>query len=231
MSMEDVLAEKEAGRLLVFLIRHGKPQFPGGDSYIYGHTDYPLSDEGVSQAAEAGEVLRDIRMDRILSSDLSRARETARIVAGRQNGGGAAVEEYAELREVYMGEWDGLRTEEVKGRYPDIFRERGSDIERVAAPGGENFLEVRERALGFLEKIIDSSAGLRRVLISAHAGVLWGMIAGTFGIPLGNIFNFGLDYCALHIIEHGRGEDGLGRFRLVRFNWEPGLMDFLGDLG
>ena len=73
------------GKLQIFMLRHGKPEFPGEGSYIYGHTDYPLSELGRSQARRIGEALSGIKMDRVISSNLSRAAETARIVADLQD--------------------------------------------------------------------------------------------------------------------------------------------------
>ena len=69
----------------IFLLRHGKPAFPDARSYIYGHTDYALCDEGIAQARRIGDALANVSMDRIVSSDLARARQTAEIVASAQS--------------------------------------------------------------------------------------------------------------------------------------------------
>ncbi|MDR3075840.1 MAG: histidine phosphatase family protein [Synergistaceae bacterium] len=224
MSCGSVSGEKKGPeKLQIFMLRHGKPQFPGEDSYVYGHTDYPLSEFGARQAAGMGKVLSGIRMDRIISSDLARAAGTARIVAGMQSGGGAEVEFTAEIREVFMGEWDGLPKKYVTEKFPGLFRDRGLDLENVAPPGGESFAMMRDRGMRFMSRLVGESAGIRRVLIVAHGGILWGMISSLFGIRLGDMFRFGLDYCALHLVEYSRKPEDPESFRLVRYNWSPDL--------
>ena len=224
MSYGGVSGEKKGPeKLQIFMLRHGKPQFPGEGSYVYGHTDYPLSEFGAGQAARMGEALSGIRMDRIISSDLARAAGTARIVAGMQCGGGAEVELTAEIREIFMGEWDGLPKKDVKEKFPDLFRARGFDLENIAPPGGESFAMMRDRGMRFMSRLVGESAGIRRVLVVAHGGILWGMVASIFGIRLGDMFRFGLDYCALHLLEYSRETEDPAGFRLVRYNWSPDL--------
>ena len=217
------------GKLRIFMLRHGKPEFPGEGSYIYGHTDYPLSELGKSQARRIGEALSGIKMDRIISSDLSRAAETARMVADSQDGS-VSVEYDPEIREIYMGEWEGLTKDQIKGNYVDIFRERGADIENTAAPGGETFVRASERGVRALKRIIGDSESCERILIVAHGGIMWGMIAALFDIRLGDIFRFGLDHCALHLVEYREPPVQWGQYRLVRYNWSPDLAGYNDDL-
>jgi broad specificity phosphatase PhoE len=215
-------------KLQIFMLRHGKILFPGEGSYIYGHTDYPLSADGTAQAGRIGAALSGIRMDRIVSSDLSRAANTARIVAEAQRGG-AKVELTSDIREIFMGEWEGMRKDEILERYPEVFRARGMDFENVAAPGGETFREARDRGVRALSEIINASTGLRRVLIVAHSAILWGIMSSIFGLRLGEISRFWMDYCALHLVEHSPAPDWEDRFRLVRYNWSPDLMEYNRD--
>ncbi|MDR1509055.1 MAG: histidine phosphatase family protein [Synergistaceae bacterium] len=217
------------GALQIFMLRHGKPEFPGIGPYIYGHTDYPLSELGKNQAHKIGTALRGIKMDRVISSDLSRAAETARIVADLQCGR-VCVEYDPEIREIYMGEWEGLTKDEIKENYVDIFRERGLDLEKVAAPGGETFFHASERGVRALKRIIEDSEECERILIVAHGAVMWGMISALFDIRLGDIFRFGLDHCALHLVEYRKSPVQWGQYRLVRYNWSPDLACYNADL-
>jgi hypothetical protein len=54
------------------------------------------------------------------------------------------------------------------------------------------------------------------------------MISSLFDIRLGDIFRFGLDYCALHLVEYSRVPAQWGQFRLVRYNWSPDLINYGG---
>lgn len=214
-------SSRQSDKLLIFLLRHGKPAFPDARSYIYGQTDYPLSDAGAWQAKKIGAALVRVRMDRIVSSDLARAAQTADIVAEMQEGGPLAVERDRSLREIDMGDWEGLTKDDISAGYVDLFRVRGADLANVSAPGGETFVQLRERALSALDAIVTGSGGMKRILLVAHGGFFWSIVSGLFDIPLGDMLRFGLDYCALHLIEY------TGSFKLVRYNWSPDLADYM----
>ncbi|MDR1651056.1 MAG: histidine phosphatase family protein [Synergistaceae bacterium] len=215
--------------MLIFLLRHGKPEFPDDRKYVYGQTDYPLAELGERQARRIGSVLSGIKMDRIISSDLKRAAATADIVASLQKDP-LKPERDSGLREINMGVWDGMTKDDIKEGYVDIFRDRGLDLGNVGAPGGETFREVSVRGVATLNRIIEGSAGMERVLIVAHGAIMWGMLCGLFDLSLGDIFRFGLDHCALHMAEYRRVPAEWGQFRLLRYNWSPDLMDYNEDL-
>ncbi|MDR0648397.1 MAG: histidine phosphatase family protein [Synergistaceae bacterium] len=220
-----------SGGVRLFLLRHGKPQFPDERRYIYGQTDYPLSDVGKKEAAAIGKALAAIPMERIISSDLSRAVETATIVSGLQKKKLCAVEQDPSLREIDMGEWDGLTKDEIAEGYVDIFRERGKDVESVAPPGGESMGHLQGRGIAAFERITEESKELRNVLIAAHGAIMWSIVSGLFGMPLDNLFCFGLDYCGVHLIEHcGAAERLWGKYRLIRYNWSPKVSRYMDDL-
>jgi broad specificity phosphatase PhoE len=215
--------------------RHGTRRFPDERSYVYGWTDYPLSPLGKEQAKHIGAALSSIRFDRVISSDLSRAAETADIVAASQPPPAREVERDPELREINMGEWDGKAVAEIKENYVDIFRERGLDLANVAAPGGETFVRLRERGMKAFERITRSSEasspeGLSKILLVAHGAFMWSIISGIFGIELGDIFRFGLDHCAIHLLEYRPVPTQWGNYRLIRYNWRPDLAAYSDDL-
>lgn len=215
----------KTGRQFVYLLRHGKPDFPGGKSYIYGHTNFPLAREGELQAERAGHALAKTELHRIVSSDLSRASATAGIVAGLQKKRCCSVELDPALREINMGEWDGMETDAVRTLSPDLFAARGRDFAGTAAPGGETFIELQRRAVTAFGSILETSQDAGNILLVAHGGLFWTIVSEYFSLPLDAIFRFDLDFCALHLLEYKksapkpRPED----FRLLRFNWSPDL--------
>jgi broad specificity phosphatase PhoE len=210
------------------MLRHGAPAFPDGRSYIYGHSDYPLSEAGEEQAREVAAELAEVGFERIISSDLARAVRTAEIVADAQLVRMCDVERDSGLREIFMGDWDGVPKDDLESLDRDTFLARGKDIASVSAPGGETFMELKERASEALGRIIESSAGLSRILIVAHGGVFWTIISRLFGLELGDAFRFCQGYCALHLVEYEE-RDGSGRFRLVFYNRRPMLSCYAED--
>ncbi|MDR1514357.1 MAG: histidine phosphatase family protein [Synergistaceae bacterium] len=215
----------------IFLMRHGKPQFPDDRQYIYGQTDFPLSDAGKSQAKATGRALASVPMNRIISSDLMRAADTADIVAGLQKKKLCAVEHDPSLREINMGEWDGLTKDDIREGYVDIFRRRGNDVENVTPPGGESLGQLRTRGIEAFHRITEESKNLRNILIVAHGAIMWSVISGLFDMPLGSLYRFGLDYCGVHLIEHcGESKRLWGKYRLIRYNWLPKAADYMDDI-
>ena len=216
----------------IFLLRHGKPDFPDKRSYIYGHTDYPLAKLGVKQAQKAGCALSRIKMGRIVSSDLSRAAETADIVAALQAEKNCEVERDAALREIDMGEWDGVAKEIVMENFADLFTARGDDFANTAAPGGESFVELQKRGIEAFYGILKDSPDVQNILLVAHGGIFWTIVCKLFDFALGDIFRFGLDYCALHLIEYRKKSHSseTGNFRLIRYNWSPDLQNYMDDM-
>ena len=209
-------------KLLIFLLRHGQPAFPDARPYLYGHTDYPLSETGKQEAEKLGRALAGVEMQRVVSSDLRRALETAEIACRFQRDA-PNIEIDPRLREIHMGEWDGIPKEEVAEKFSELFARRGNDITSVCAPGGESFEELQIRAISALENIAETSAGLERVLLVAHGGLFWTIVSGLFDIPLSHMTRFGLDYCALHLLERSSARG----WRLIRYNWSPDLADYM----
>ena len=64
----------------IYLIRHGKPEFPDERKYCIGRTDLPLSEEGRTQIRALGRHLRDAELKKIYTSPLKRCRESAAIL-------------------------------------------------------------------------------------------------------------------------------------------------------
>lgn len=129
------------------LIRHGETDW-NRDRLIQGSTDIPLNDTGRAQARATAALLRD-RLDpavpaTIAASDLSRARETAEIIAAEL--GLAAPRTYRGLRERGYGEAEGVAVDE--------FRDRWGDWHVAEVPGAEPWPAVRARAVTALSRAV-----------------------------------------------------------------------------
>lgn len=137
----------------LIILRHGQTAHNVGGIY-QGHLDTDLSAIGVEQAAHAAEVLAQMPVQRILSSDLLRAAQTARALS---TAAGLPVEHDARLREIDVGAWEGLKHDEVVARYPreTAAIEAGYDARR--GDHGENLHEVGLRTQ---EVFTEVAAGL-----------------------------------------------------------------------
>ncbi|NKB54962.1 MAG: histidine phosphatase family protein [Alphaproteobacteria bacterium] len=131
-------------------LRHGQSE-SNVDGLIGGATDYALTEAGREQARAAGERLLGHAITAIYSSPLSRAFDTAQMVAEAM--GGVTIEVYDDLRERNLGVWEGQPV---------------SVYERDVTPdGGESVQSFRQRVVASLEKI----AAPPTALLVAHAGV------------------------------------------------------------
>ncbi len=195
----------------IYLMRHAKPELPFGGRVYYGSTDYPLSSEGRTAAAALGERLRGrITFDALYTSGMRRAVETASLVSP-----GVAVTVFPELREVDLGEWEGRSYDEVRGQFREIYERRGAQFAGTAPPGGESFEDMQRRTVPAFERIASAHES-GNILIVAHGGAIWSIIASLFSLDLNDMFYFPLDYCGINVVE-----PSCGRMRLVRYNWTP----------
>ena len=154
-----------------YFVRHGESE--GNAARVFtGQTDSPLTPRGRMQAAAVAEELAKIKFDRIVSSDLSRTRDTADVIAKRQ---GKRVEIVPELREINVGDRTGRSFDEtaaLPGWNDDGF---------VAWPGGETLEQVLARTLGAIERLTRESPG-KTILIVGHGGVNRILLSHFLGI-------------------------------------------------
>jgi broad specificity phosphatase PhoE len=119
-------------------------------------------------------LLRGERFDAAISSDLSRALQTARAICGER-----AVERDTRWREFAFGEWEGLTWDEIAARWPHA-AQHGSAVAKLYTPaGGESFEAVRERVAHAISDI--RSRGIDHALVVTHAGPLHAMLHTFFG--------------------------------------------------
>ena len=159
----------------ILLARHGETEWNRLGRW-QGHADPPLNETGRSQAAALAERLEGDGIAAVYSSDLRRASETARIVAGRL---GLEVTEDRALREIDVGSWSGLTRDEVRERYPDGFArwlagEIGHD--------GETREQLAARVIPTVERIAHAHPGAT-VLVVTHGGVIRTLLRHAAGDP------------------------------------------------
>ncbi|MBC3193238.1 histidine phosphatase family protein [Pseudonocardia sp. C8] len=165
----------------VTLLRHGQTEFNAGHR-MQGHLDTMLTDEGRAQAAAAAPLLAGARFDRIITSDLTRAYDTASAVAEAT---GLPLSVDKRLRETHLGSWQGRTVAEIEVEQPGAIAAWRSDP-RWTPPGGESRVDVVKRALPVVEELDAEYADdpeYRSVLLVAHGGMIAGMVCGLLALP------------------------------------------------
>jgi broad specificity phosphatase PhoE len=157
----------------IILVRHGATEW-NETRRAQGLADVEISDQGRRQADEAAERLRDVHLDAVFSSNLSRAIETARPIAESH---GLEVRTDPAFNEIDQGEWTGLTTAEIGRRWPDLW---GDSRHYSPRPGGESPQDVRSRALHGIRRVVEMFPGGRAVVVS-HGGTIRWLSAEALG--------------------------------------------------
>ncbi|MDP3710911.1 MAG: histidine phosphatase family protein [Mycobacteriales bacterium] len=158
----------------VVLLRHGRTAH-NADGRIQGQLDVGLDELGRVQADALGTVFAADPPTVVVSSDLSRALDTARAVCDHV---GLPLVVDPRLRETHFGRWQGMTGDEVALQWPDEYaawrRWEGSPVE------GETPAEVATRALPALEEHLPGSGVL---LLVTHGGTARALVGAATGLP------------------------------------------------
>lgn len=160
----------------ILMTRHGETQW-NTIRRMQGHKDSPLTDFGMLQAKWLKERLKEEYIDVIYTSPLGRAYETAMILSeGRE----IEVVKCNELKEIYLGSWEGQRIDEVDKTHKEINYYFWNEPEKYIPIDGESFQELAERSKKFFEEVLLESEH-KNILVVAHAIVLKSFLAYTKG--------------------------------------------------
>jgi probable phosphoglycerate mutase len=165
---------------ILIVVRHGETPW-NREKRMQGTTDTQLSDVGRAQAQALGRRLAGHSFTALYSSDLSRARDTARAIAEHS---GHEVVTDARLRERRFGIFEGLTAAEIQALYPT---EHASFISRdpeYEVPGGESARVFTQRCLGGLAAIADRHRD-EAVVVVSHGLVLDALYRAAHGLDHG----------------------------------------------
>ena len=197
----------------IYLVRHGRPELPDRNTRFLGRSDLPLSEEGRGQARELKKAFNCLPLERVFTSGLRRADETASIIMGHR---GSPCTTVPALQEIAFGEWELLSMDEIRQRDPGAYEARGRDFAHFRPEGGENFLEVQQRAWPAFLSLVSGQSG--DILVTAHSGVFKVILLTLLELPWEKLFTLRQDYCGVHVLERSGGE-----LSVEKLNWSPGL--------
>ncbi|MHB1417897.1 MAG: histidine phosphatase family protein [Chloroflexota bacterium] len=181
----------------LILVRHGA--LGGGDtSRYYGHSDLPLSRQGLAQAARLRERLRPLSLAAVYSSDLARCLQTAQTIAEPH---GLAVVPDADLREISFGECEGLSYAEIAARFPGAERFWAPDRTDVCFPSGESVDLLATRIGRFLAKAVADHGPDDAVLVVSHGGPIRLLICLGLGLPPARWWQVRVDLASVSFLD------------------------------
>jgi probable phosphoglycerate mutase len=182
------------------LLRHGQTALSRANVFCGRGLDPALTAEGVTMADAFAGAYRGDQWTAIYSSPLARAVTTAAPLA-------AAVKLPVELRdglaEIDYGEWDGLTTSEVDGKWHDEYERWTADPAWNPPTGGETAIALAQRTAHVIEEI--SGAHLDgNVLIVSHKASIRVLLCALLGVDVGRFrYRFGCPVGSVTIVEFG----------------------------
>jgi len=179
------------------LLRHGETVLTPQKRFSGTGADPELSERGRWQAERAADAFAALGgVDAIVSSPLSRCRQTADAVARRI---GLKVREEPGFRETDFGTWEGLTFTEARDRTPDAL-DAWLTSPDAAPPGGESFTEVGRRVELARDKTIARHAG-KTVLIVTHVTPIKTLVRLALGAPAESMFRMELSAAAISSVQ------------------------------
>ncbi len=181
----------------IHLLRHGEKRFDQERFNEIGWFDSDLTSFGEQQADAAGRRLAAFGIQRIYTSDLIRTRQTTQF-ANRHIG--APVDIRLELREIFLGDWEGKNSAEREAldeEYYSAWKARTSDL---PYPNGENGSLVFFRTDRLLRELVQKPED--PILLVTHAGVIRSLVSIYLGMGIEKRFNLQIDHCSITTLSY-----------------------------
>ena len=175
-----------------YFLRHG--QINSNLNKVYsGRSDEPLNASGIEQARQAAELVSSKSIDRVISSPLARAGQTATIVASANN---LKVTFDQAFNEMVFGPWEGLSEERVKQQYPLEWALWNSQPDRLKLKRRETLEQLQARVIAGMRHIEAEGKG-KNILVVSHVAVIRVVALYAQGRPLSDYKSIAVDNCQL----------------------------------
>ena len=183
-------------RTRLYIARHG--QVTNHHEYRYnGHNDVDITDLGVEQMNKLADFISE-PLQAVYSSDLIRSHKGGNIIADRHS---TTHHPKTELRELSLGRWEGMTREEAHSNFPEEAHITFKDLATVRLQGGESFLDLHNRIIPEIEKIIKNHKG-ETVFLLLHGLVNRVILCHALGIEIKNFFTIEQDFGCVNIIDY-----------------------------
>ncbi len=190
----------------IHLIRHGETQ-ANRDGVFRGRGEVPLSPAGAQQAQELRVRFAGLDVQRVISSPLQRAAQTAAVCFP-----GRATEFQDLVNNLDLGRWAGRKKKEIAAEEPELWRRWLDEPERMSFPGGESLAAVKARTRAFNDLL--AAAGEERIAVVSHRSVLKALLAEALGLGEKWFWRFHLDNASVTVLLH----DPVRGFVLAKLN-------------
>ena len=179
-----------------YFLRHG--QINSNLNKVYsGRSDEPLNTHGLEQAHRAAELVSLQSIDRIISSPLARAGQTATVVAAANN---LKVSFDPAFNEMIFGPWEGLSEARVKQQYPLEWTLWNSQPQELKLRGRETLEQLQARVIAGMRHVeaeTKAEGKGNNILVVSHVAVIRVVALYAQGRPLSEYKSIEVDNCQL----------------------------------
>ena len=180
----------------LYLVRHGESEW-NKLKKVQGQKDILLTERGVEQAKLIGKRLKEEGIEKIYTSDLKRAYDTASIIGEILK---IEVIPLKELREINFGIWEGLTSDIINFEFSKEHELWLKKPEQLKIEGAESIIDLQLRAMKGVNKIINDN-NINNILIVSHSATLKTIILGLLNMDISHFKNITLNNVSLSIIE------------------------------
>ena len=179
----------------IYLVRHGETDWNQA-GLLQGQTDIALNAQGLEQAREAAERLKEVPFEIAFCSPLIRAKRTAETIIGDRK---ITLTTDERLRELNFGPWEGVDIRTIKDAASQPFTNPGSYI---PPEGAESFAQLYKRSGEFVDQVLLPLEGTyETVLVVAHGGVNRSILNPVLNIPVDDFWRMHMGNCATAIFD------------------------------
>ncbi|MFL4397308.1 adenosylcobalamin/alpha-ribazole phosphatase [Citrobacter portucalensis] len=169
----------------LWLVRHGETEANVAGLYS-GHAPTPLTGRGIAQAQTLGTLLRHVRVDNVLCSELERARHTTQLILGDRE---VPVRNMPELNEMFFGDWEMRHHRDLAREDAENYAVWCNDWQNATPTNGEGFQAFSQRVERFIAQLADYKT-CQNLLVVSHQGVLSVLIARLLSMPAAAMWHF-----------------------------------------
>jgi broad specificity phosphatase PhoE len=193
----------------LLLVRHGETEWNKLGKF-QGHCDIALNARGLAQARETAQAVVTWQHSAVYASPLCR---TMRVAEEISQAGGKPVVPVAGLKELGLGDLEGVTGEEMRAGWPEIYAAWREDPGSVAMPNGESLAQLQSRAWEAVTALEIAHAQDEALVIVSHNFAIRTIIGKLLGMPLSNFHRMSLSLASISVVEC----DQRGR-RLLSYN-------------
>lgn len=182
----------------LILIRHGQTDYNSEKRYC-GFSNPPLNEKGIEQVERLSFNLRKTKVDKVYSSDLQRAFQSAKLIFRD-----LPVEQISDFREMNFGLFEGLGYEEIIKAHPRLYRDWLRYPNQIKIPDGEGLTELNKRVNSRLSSILSENED-KTIALVTHGGPIRAILCQALRFSLKKFWQIEQEITALNIIDYPKG--------------------------